>query len=312
MPNQADKKKNTRSAASLRKKKTLHDAPKKQSKEDDDARPSTEERAKTGQKRKGPPSKKTREAPSKSSKTSSREVEIIKFLLSPTALSLRQNSKTDTSSTGSRSHRDYFSPDLKPFENLVCAVILSRPISHVLGQRTIKTVLNEPWNWNTAQPILEAGKENDEGKTERVEAMENARTQHRQKTALELGALAETVVNDGWDDDGRSGSLEGLLKMSGGKESELRKLLKKIKGIGDTAVDIFVRKVQRCEGWEGLGWFVDSKTEEALMEVGLPGDGESVRKLVEESGSKNVRDDFAIVLERALGIYLEGKTAQIP
>lgn len=92
----------------------------------------------------------------------------------------------------------------------------------------------------------------------------------------------------------------------------IRKLLKeKIKGVGDTAVDIFVRRVQGCNGWEGLGWFVDSKTEEALIKIGQPGDGEAVRKVVEENETEHVRRDFVVVLERSLGIVLEGKEGEI-
>ena len=195
----------------------------------------------------------------------------------------------------------------------MCAVILSRPISHTLGLRTIKTVLNEPWNWSNSETILEAGKENEEGKTERVEAMEQARTQHRQKTASELGGLAQAVEDEGWDEVG-NGSLEGLLDaVKGEKMPELiRDVLKKnIKGVGDTAVDIFLRRVQGCKGWEGIGWFLDGKTKEALQEVGLPGDSEALRTLLEHGGEKDTRRSFVVVLERALGIFLEGKQGEV-
>lgn len=76
--------------------------------------------------------------------------------------------------------------------------------------------MNDPWNWTTAQPILDAGKENEEGKTQRVEAMEEARTQHRQKTASGLGGLAEAVVEEKWDEE-LNGSLSGLIGGFGGE-----------------------------------------------------------------------------------------------
>ncbi|KAG0651979.1 hypothetical protein D0Z07_1215 [Hyphodiscus hymeniophilus] len=307
MPPKQPHQRNTRAVATHASK----DALKKENEANEDTETSNEAQAKSGGKRKGPPSVENQEPPTKSTKTSSSEIDIIKFLLSPGALSLCQGRKTDVSQFDAKSGKDYFSPDLTPFEHLLCAAILSRPISHVLGQRTIRTVLNDPWNWNTAQPIIDAGKENQEGKTERLKAMEEARTQHRQKTAAELGALAVAVIDEKWDER-EDGSLDGLLEASEGKEREVRRLLKKIKGIGDTAVDIFVRRVQGCKGWETLGWFVDSKTEEALVKVGLPGDAEDVKKLVEESGSENVRRDFARVLERSLGVALEGRETEIP
>jgi hypothetical protein len=102
------------------------------------------------------------------------------------------------------------------------------------------------------------------------------------------------------------------LDLTGGKEGKIRKLLKdKVKGLGDTGVDIFVRRVQGCEGWEGIGWYVDGKTAGALKEVGLPEDGESLRKLVEESGSKNIRRGLVVVLERALGVVLERNQSNV-
>jgi hypothetical protein len=71
--------------------------------------------------------------------------------------------------------------------------------------------------------------------------MKDAHTQHRQKTAAELGDLAETVVDEKWDEDG-DGSLMELLKIVEDKdnkdfEAKMSKLLKKkAKGIGIRAL----------------------------------------------------------------------------
>jgi hypothetical protein len=133
----------------------------------------------TGDKRKEPPT--DSEPPTVAMKldSSSREVKLIKFLPSPRALELCENSKTDPPFSDAKIEKDYFTPTLTPFEYLLCAIIVSHPISHVLGQRTIKTVLNDPWNFSDPKNILKAGKENEDGKTQRVEAMEQAKTQHR-------------------------------------------------------------------------------------------------------------------------------------
>lgn len=267
---------------------------------------------KTGVKRKSPPRTEDEKPSSKALKieNSSHENSIIRFLLSSKALSLCQ--KEDKESSDS-SKKDYFSPDLTPFQHLMCAVILSRPISHNLGLRTIKTVLNEPWNWTNAETVLEAGRENEEGKTERLEAMEQARTQHRQKTASELGGMAQVVKDEGWDEDA-DGTLGGLLDVVKGErmQEQIRGLLKeKIKGVGNTAVDIFLRRVQACKGWEGIGWFVDWKTEKALQGIGLFVDSKALRTLLENEGGKDTRRNFVVVLERALGIFLEGKQGEV-
>lgn len=93
-----------------------------------------------------------------------------------------------------------------------------------------------------------------------------------------------------------------------GKLAEnLRTMLKgSVKGLGDTGLDIFLRRVQGCEGWEGIGWFVDRKTRGALEKAGLPDDPNTLKKMV-----GNKRRDFMVVLERALGIVIEGKQEEL-
>lgn len=56
--------------------------------------------------------------------------------------------------------------------------------------------------------------------------------QHRQKTASELGSLANAVIEGKWDEK-KDGTLKGLLDVTDGKENEIRKLLKNVKGIGE-------------------------------------------------------------------------------
>ncbi|CZR50376.1 uncharacterized protein PAC_00248 [Phialocephala subalpina] len=259
----------------------------------------------TGDKRKEAP---TDEEPEpKASKISSafpKQQKIISFLLSDAALAFCQNAE-NASSSG----KGYFSAGLAPFEHLLCAIILSKPLSHNLGQRTIATVLNEPYAWKNANDVLEAGKKSDEAYRKDSEGG---------TTAGEMGEMAQLVVDEGWDPEG-DGSLNGLLEKvqsgegegDGDMQETLRKEVTKIKGVGGTAGDIFLRRVQGCKGWEGLGWFVDGKTKEALEGVGLPADGEKIKKLIEDLDSKNVRQDFVAVLERALGVSLDGKMDEL-
>jgi len=107
---------------------------------------------------------------------------ILNFLLSPSALPLcRPKDETEALKADNSPHRTYASSTFSPFEELVCAVILSRPISHALGVRSIRTLLNAPCEFTTPKAIREAGAEG------RREALDIAKTQHRQKTADELG-----------------------------------------------------------------------------------------------------------------------------
>ena len=48
---------------------------------------------------------------------------------------------------------------LSPFEELAAAVIFARPISHALGQRTIRTLFSPPWSLATPAAIRDAGPE---------------------------------------------------------------------------------------------------------------------------------------------------------
>jgi len=289
------------------------DVKKNNEQQQDDINSEEESNNNTGEKRKLPPcSAETKEPSSKAAKTEqqSREGAIIHFLLSPQALPLCQKGEKESSNA---SGKDYFFPGLTPFQHLMCAVILSCPISYTLGLRTIKTVLNEPWSWNNAEAVLEAGRDDEKGKTECVQAMEQARTQHRQKTASELGGLAQAVKDEGWDEAG-DGSLKGLLNVVKGDKmpEQIRDMLKKkVKGVGDTGVDNFLRRLQGCRVWEGIGWFVDGKTKEVLQEIGLHGDSEALKMLLEQGEEKDVRGDFVVVLERSLGIFLEGKQKEV-
>ena len=77
----------------------------------------------------------------------------------------------------------------------MCAVILSRPISHALGLRTIRTLLNDPYGFTTPKKIRDGGFESV------IKAVNQARTQHRQKTAEELVILADAAVDHLGDGD---------------------------------------------------------------------------------------------------------------
>ncbi len=149
---------------------------------------------------------KTSDEPSKAPRRSARgtqqaptdPAQMLRFLLSPASLDLcRPKDEIEDLKARGPDIRTYSSSDFSPFEELVCAVILSRPISHALGLRSIRTIFNEPYEFTTPKKIREVGMEGCR------KALDHARTQHRQKTAEELVMLADAVVETlgGEEDD---------------------------------------------------------------------------------------------------------------
>jgi len=164
--------------------------------------------ANDGKKSSAVPSKrkaKTSDEPSKAPRRSARgapqssidPTKMIQFLLSSDSMDLCRPKDEIEDLKNRGDIRTYSSSAFSPFEELVCAVILSRPISHALGLRSIRTIFNDPNKFTTPRALREAGSEG------RRKALDAARTQHRQKTADELGLLADQAVEtigDGEDD----------------------------------------------------------------------------------------------------------------
>ena len=117
-------------------------------------------------------------------------VKLINFLLSPDSLHLCTPKDEFAEVEKNPQLRTYSTNPFTPFEELVSALILSRPIGHMLGVRSIRTIFNEPHNLNTPQAIRAKGRDGCRA------ALDEARTQHRQKTAEELVLLANVVCEE--------------------------------------------------------------------------------------------------------------------
>ncbi|KAI4257840.1 MAG: hypothetical protein LQ352_001490 [Teloschistes flavicans] len=261
----------------------------------------------------------TKHAPSKAPRRSARgpssaqpdPVKLIKHLLSPASLhACRPKDEIEDLRKRGKDLRTYSSSTFTPFEELICAVILSRPISHALGLRSIRTLFNEPHNFTTPKKIREAGFEPVR------KALDEARTQHRQKTAEELVLLADAVaehLGDGEEDV----ALERVRRECGydwPKEKEMMKT--HVKGLGKTGLDIFARRIQAV--WLEPYPFADQRTLSGLQKLGLPGTAEELKKLVDDHWAEldvksypgdeeeKKRRAFVQVLERAVGVDLEG------
>ena len=266
----------------------------------------------------------TGKEPAKASRRSSRTrvtanidpVKVINFLLSAEALPLcRPKDESKDLESRPKDTRTYNTATLTPFEELAAALILSRPIGHALGLRSIRTLFNEPHNLTTPSAIKRAGKEGC-----RV-ILDEARTQHRQKTAEELHLLSEAVekhLGETKDDV----DLLALRDASGKDVDQEREMLKKhVKGLAKTGIDIFARRIQAV--WPEWYPFLDDRSTKALKDLGLESDGQKLKVFLEthwdeiekrqfvEKGGDLERKVFAKVSERALGAGLEGNVDEV-
>ena len=276
----------------------------------------------TSKKRKAPAASDSNKAPRRSARSAAPSappdtVKVLQFLLSPSSLDHgRPKDEIEDVKTRGADIKTYSTSTFTPFEELVCAVILSRPIGHMLGLRSIRTIFNAPYEFTTPKKIREAG--NDGCR----EALDKARTQHRQKTAEELVLLADAVVNSLGHGD-VDVSLERVRKESEHDHEREREMLKKnIKGLGKTGLDIFGRRIQGA--WPEFYPFIDQRTLAAVEKLGLPGSAEKLKDVLDENWEKlevkdveskdeeeKKRKAFVRILERAVGADLEGNVDSI-
>jgi hypothetical protein len=199
----------------------------------------------------------------------------------------------------------YPQSDLTPFQNLVSACILSKPLSHKLGLRTIQTLLNPPFGLRTLKDLDEAGYEG------RRKVMWEARTQHKEKTAGQLGNLVDGIRDmcGEKDDDKELDNLEGLrdqVKDLGSAEEVQKALVDKlttIKGVGPGVASIFLRRIQG--DWEEVYPYADDRCLGSARAFGLITDTEGVQELADSVGGD--RRKFVRVLDTLIGIELEKK-----
>lgn len=316
--------------------------------EEKEETPAEDEKAQAGQKRKSPPTSASKEKPPKKeprqgSRASGRQAgggtgkdatskQVLNFLLSKDALQYCYPSDELEAAQSGKFKKCYSltPPSLfTPFEHLVTAHLLSKPLSHNLGMRSVRTLLNEPYSFATPGTMRAAG----EDKIWR--ALEDARTQHRQKTASQLYEMAVQYSDpNSKDDKGDAGDSDEMLELAteaneGGSRATIEYIKKSVKGMGETGSQIFCRRVQACEGWGEAIWpYADARAIDALRECGVKvADAEDLQEMIERDvdfdkvGDMGLKDEkegvedkdyevqtaveFVTVLERAIGASLE-------
>lgn len=217
---------------------------------------------------------------------------------------------------------------LTAFEHLVCAHLLSKPLSHALGLRSIRTLLNEPYNFGTAKRIVDAGED------KVWQALEDAKTQHRQKTARYLSGMAREYAPDKAGD-----TMFDLAEKANneGPNGVVEHIKETVPGLGKIGGEIFCRRIQCVYGWGDALWpYADGKALECLREIGIDvEDADELQNGIEslvdwervgdmglqervlskgelagEEMETQVQAEFVVALERAVGCVLEGKVEE--
>nr|POF17800.1 hypothetical protein CFP56_13212 [Quercus suber] len=292
-------------------------------KEDEEGQEPKEDKSQPSHKRKksaqpDEPQKAARRSTRGATKSQPSQQQLLAFLLSSAAAPLCCPADETEAQNADSNLRTYSSSALNPFEELLCAIILSRPISHRLGVRSIRTLLNAPYTFTSAVAVRDAGSE------KRHQALWDAKTQHKAKTAEQIGELAEVVLEKFTAKDDERGTEMQKLRDDCGHDvpKEREELKSSIKGLGPTGLDIFFRRVQWL--WTACYPFVDERTAQALKRVGLSESGEELVQALEKHwtdlpGKDLAGDDeaarkkraFVVLLERVTGADLEGNVDQV-
>lgn len=153
------------------------------------------------------------------------------------------------------------------FRALCLALLQSARISSDIAMDAAKGLVRR--GWTTPERLLHATWE------QRVEVLNEAGyTRYQERTSTMLGDTAQMVL-DRW-----SGDLRNLRDEAERDPSAERRLLKRLKGIGDTGVDIFFRDVQVA--WDELRPFADKRALAAARRLGLGGSAKELARHVDD------------------------------
>lgn len=135
------------------------------------------------------------------------------------------------------------SPGYTPFQNLVAAAVMSKPFSSRLGVRTLLTIFDASKERDSGIDFSTPAKMRDAGEEGRYDALSKARTQHKDKTAMQLGKLADVVIEQ-YAQDENDTSLEKMHEKLEKDASNLHTIIKELYMFGETSADIFRRRIQ--------------------------------------------------------------------
>ena len=169
------------------------------------------------------------------------------------------------------------------FRWLTACILYANRIQHDLAAQSARGLSKA--GWRSAKAMAEASWE------DKVRVLnEGGFAQYQERTATILTDAAKLVQDE------YAGDLRKLREASDGDVAAMRRRLKEIKGIGDVAVDIFLREVQTT--WDEVFPFADKLALKAAERHGLGGDAKALAKLVERGDYARfvaalVRDELA-------------------
>jgi len=152
------------------------------------------------------------------------------------------------------------------FQLLCASTLFSARIDASIATEAARNLKRR--GWRTAEKMA------DSTWRERVAALNDAGyTRYQERTATMLGELAETT-RERWGGDLRR--LRDEAERDPGRE---RQLLKEVKGLGDTGVDIFFREAQAA--WDELRPFADRRALDAARRLDLGGEPKALARLAD-------------------------------
>lgn len=154
-----------------------------------------------------------------------------------------------------------------PLFRLLCFCLLaSARISHDIALKAARTLTDE--GWTTAAHMR------DSTWKQRTRALNRSGyARYDESTSRMLGDTAGLLLDE------YGGDLRKLREAADGSIDELRKRLKRFKGIGDAGADMFLREVQVA--WEEVYPFMDARAKKTADELDLPADPSEVAGFVE-------------------------------
>ena len=150
------------------------------------------------------------------------------------------------------------------FQLLCASVLFSARIDAEIAAKAARNLKRR--GWRTAAKLA------DSTWRQRVAALNDAGyTRYQERTATMLGDMADTLL-ERW-----GGDLRKLRDEADRDPTRERRLLKRLKGLGDTGVDIFFREAQ--VGWDELRPFADRRALDAARRLDLGGDAKALARL---------------------------------
>jgi hypothetical protein len=148
---------------------------------------------------------------------------------------------------------------------LISAMLFSTRINHSVALRSARILFEG--GWTTPEKMAASAWE------QRVRALdEGGYVRYDERTSTMLGETAQILI------DTYQGDLRRLREAAGRDPAQERKLLDRLKGVGEVAVNIFFREAQLA--WPELYPFADARTLGCAKALGLPPDPGKLAGLV--------------------------------